>query len=99
MIALSVDAAPPAECIPLGSYGEALTVPVDNPVKFRRFDQINCAEFTGRLVLEATFVLDCETTQLGSSLSPVRRNAIAPLPRAISAADRAALLASPPTLQ
>jgi hypothetical protein len=40
-----------------------------------------------------------QTTRLGSSLSPVRRNAIAPLPRAISAADRVAPLASPPALQ
>ena len=58
LVALSVSAAPPAQTIPLGKYGEAIAVPVDSPVKFRRFNQYDRAEFTGRFVPEGTFVLE-----------------------------------------
>src|SRR3954462_4554097 len=65
LVTLLVSAAPPAKVIPLGKYDEGIVVPVDSPVKFRRFGQYDRALFTGRFVLEGTFVLDCNYCEPG----------------------------------
>jgi hypothetical protein len=59
---LLTSATPAPTVIPLptdNSEGEALIIPSDSPVKFRRWKQYDMADFDGRFVLTGTFVYGC----------------------------------------
>ena len=57
---LMVSASPGPTIIPLpGHPDEALIIPQDSPVKFRRWDKYGYAEFDGRFTLSGTFTYGC----------------------------------------
>jgi len=59
--ALIASAAPAPTVIPHPEIrGEALIVPRDSPVRFRRFDKYGYAHFDGRFVLSGTFTYGCQ---------------------------------------
>jgi hypothetical protein len=67
---LLVGASPAEKLIPLpGDDAEALVVPAASPVRFAGFnksgDQAYGAHFSGRFVVEGTFVLDCNFCEPG----------------------------------
>lgn len=70
LAALIVSASPGPQIIPLpgeDSYGEALIIPADSPVKFQRFDQYGRAHFSGRFALTGKFSWGCEWDCDGST--------------------------------
>jgi hypothetical protein len=64
--ALLMSAAPEPSYIPLGKYEEGVVIPAGSPLKFRRFDSYDSAQFTGRLLIEGVFVIECEDCEPGS---------------------------------
>ena len=57
---LIVSASPGPRKIPLpGHPDEAVIIPPDSPVKFRRWDKYGYAEFDGRFTLSGTFTYGC----------------------------------------
>jgi hypothetical protein len=72
-----VSALPPATLVPLGKYDEALVIPANSPVTFQHFGQYyDSAEFTGRFLLEGTFILDCDYCEPGYKDNQLRLNII-----------------------
>lgn len=61
LAALIISAAPAPKYIALDSYGEALVIPADSPVRLLRFNkQHAAASFRGRFVLTGMFVYGCD---------------------------------------
>ena len=60
-----IAAAPAHKFIPLGKYDEGLVIPASSPVKFRRFGPYDRARFSGRFIVEGTWVLDCNFCEPG----------------------------------
>jgi hypothetical protein len=65
LAALLVGAKPSPTYISLGKYDEGLVIPVDSPVRFKRFGQYDRATFNGRFVLEGLFIVDCSYCEPG----------------------------------
>jgi hypothetical protein len=57
---LMMSASPGSRIIPLpGHPDEAIVIPPDSPVKFRRWNKYGYAEFDGRFMLSGTFTYGC----------------------------------------
>jgi hypothetical protein len=76
LAALLAAAAPGPQYVPLGKYDEAIVIPANSPVKFRRFDQYDSAQFSGRFVLEGVFVLDCDYCEPGYKDNEIRMSIV-----------------------
>lgn len=58
-------AGPAARLIPVGKYGEAVVMPAGSPVRLQRIDHDDRVLFNGRLVIQGTWVIDCEWCEPG----------------------------------
>lgn len=73
---LMLGAAPSDRLIPIGEYGEAIVIPAGSTVKFQRFEHDDHAYFSGKLIVEGTWVLDCDYCEPGQKDNELRLSII-----------------------
>ena len=65
LASLALGAVPAAKSIPVGEYGEAILIPASSPVRLQSIDRDDRVRFSGRLIVEGTWVLNCDWCQPG----------------------------------
>ncbi|HET6941628.1 MAG TPA: hypothetical protein VFH89_05665 [Sphingomicrobium sp.] len=71
-VLLTLGATPAATYIPVGKYNEAIVMPAGTPLKLDRIEFDDRALFSGRLVIEGTWVLDCDYCEPGQKDNELR---------------------------
>lgn len=51
--------------ISLGKYDEGVVIPAESALRFQRFDSYDSAHFSGRLLLEGVYIIDCADCEPG----------------------------------